>query len=60
MFGLLLGGLAAALFLLLMAVLPVTAAPRLTGLRADHRLDLTLAGTLVLVVVTILYLSTAS
>lgn len=60
MFGVLLGGLAAALFLLLMAVLPVTAAPRLTGLGADRRIDMALAGTLVLIVVTIVYVSAVS
>jgi hypothetical protein len=58
-FGLLLGGLAAAILLLGLAALPVTAAPRLAGWRDDRRLDMALAGALALVVVTVVYLSGA-
>jgi hypothetical protein len=58
--GLLLGGIAAAIFLLLMAVLPPRAVVRLRGLRADRRLDMVLAGVLALLVVTIVYLSSVS
>jgi hypothetical protein len=59
-FGLLLGGLAAAIFLLLLAVLPPTAAPRLVGWRADRRLDMAIAGALALLVVTVVYLVSVS
>jgi hypothetical protein len=56
-FGLVLGGLVAAIVMLVLAVLPVTAVPRLPGLRGDRRLDLALAGAIALLVVTIIYLS---
>jgi hypothetical protein len=58
-FGLLLGGLAAAILLLGLAALPATAAPRLAGWRDDRRLDMALAGALTLLVVTVVYLSGA-
>jgi hypothetical protein len=58
--GLLVGALAAAILLLGLAALPLTAAPRLAALRADRRLDMALAGAVALLVVTVVYFSIAS
>jgi cobalamin biosynthesis Mg chelatase CobN len=58
-FGLLLGGLFAALLMLGAAALPERAIPRLGGVVGDRRLEMALAGTLTLLVVTIVYVSTS-
>jgi hypothetical protein len=59
-FAILLGSLAAAILLLLLAAVPETATPRLARLRADRRLDIVLAGVLALLVVTVIYLASFS
>jgi hypothetical protein len=58
-FGLLLGGLAAAIFLLGLAALPQTATARLARSPADRRLDMALAGGVALLIVTVVYLVSA-
>lgn len=55
--GLVLGGLVAALLMLAFAALPARAVPRRGAILADRRLDMTLAGVLALLVVTIVYLA---
>jgi hypothetical protein len=55
--GLMLGGLAAAILMLAVATLPESVIPRLGGSLADHRLEMALAGSLALLVITVVYVS---
>jgi hypothetical protein len=55
--GLMLGGLVAAILMLAVATLPESVIPRLGVSLADRRLEMALAGSLALFVVTVVYLS---
>jgi hypothetical protein len=58
--GLLLGSLAAAILMLAVAILPVSAIPRLGGVVADRRREMALAGAVILLVVTVVYVSSSA